>query len=112
MNSKCKLLFLLVLLIEIAASISLSSNNFCQEIPKKGCIPKNSKHHNYMKCEHQKCQKPFIYRCGNDTCVITETDCQPYLEYEKFVNSYIVKSLSRFIYFSENYKKHCAALVN
>ena len=112
-NLKHKLSFLLVyLLIEGCSLNALSTNSFCKRTPEKRCMSNDIKNHS-MKCENEACQEPFIYKCGQNKCVKSKAECEQYLNYEKFVNSYIVKALRRFdFYFSENHKKYCAELVN
>jgi hypothetical protein len=106
MNLNHKTLVILTLIIIENYSLNaLNLNDFCK-LPTKNCLPKQD-----MVCMFDSCQKPFIYKCGHDKCARNETQCERFLDYEKFADSNVVKSLSKLSLLSEHSKKACAELV-
>ena len=111
MNSKYKLATLLAIIIEIYSLNALNLDDFCKLPLKKSCITKYGDAKPKIKCHFDACQKPFVYKCGQDKCARNQRECERLLEYEKFADSNMLQTVNQLSQLSENSKKAFSALV-
>ena len=85
---KYKISVLIIIAEIIVFSNSLLSSRFCK-ISQKKCIGSYDLSNKYnINCTDIKCNGKHKYKCGQDTCATSRSECDTYLELTNLINSY------------------------